>query len=195
MVWSFKGKNLIVLRHVTFNESAFGFEENPDKESTSKQYEQVVDVPVINEDDHEQLYGDVEDEGEELGQINPPLLQDAEHRYPLREKRGVPPARYENLLDADEIENIGVFHTSSAEPRNFQEAFKSPEREKWMNAAETEMQSLRQHNTWKLVEPPSGKKIIGNRMAFKVKLDENGLVERNKARLVAQGFTQVFGED
>jgi len=64
-----------------------------------------------------------------------------------------------------------------------------------MNAAETEMQSLRQHNTWKLVEPPPGKKIIGNRMVFKVKLDENGLVERYKARLVAQGFSQVFGED
>ena len=81
------------------------------------------------------------------------------------------------------------------EPRNFQEAFKSPEREKWMNAAETEMQSLRQHNTWKLVEPPPGKRIIGNRMVFKVKLDENGLVERYKARLVAQGFSQVFGEE
>ena len=143
-LWSFKRKNLIVRRHVTFNGSAFGFEEKSDKESTSKQYEQVVDVPVINEDDHEQFYGDVEDEGEEPGQINPPVLQDAEqHRYPLRKYRGVPPARYGNFLDADQIQNIGVFHTSSVEPRNFQEALKSPEREKWMNAAETEMQSLR----------------------------------------------------
>ena len=107
----------------------------------------------------------------------------------------MPPAKYGNLLDVYEIENIGVFHTSSVEPRNFQEALKSPEREKWMNAAETEMQSLRQHNTWKLVEPPPGKKIIGNRMVFKVKLHENGLVERYKARLVAQDFSQVFGED
>ena len=195
-LWSFKRKNLIIRRHVTFNESVFAFEENPDKESTLKQDEQVVDVPVIGEDEHEQFYGDMEDEGEEPGQINPPVLQDAEqHRYPLRENRGVPPARYGHLLDADEIGNIGVFHTSSDEPKNFQEALKSPEREKWMKAAEAEMQSLRQHNTWKLVEPPPGKKIIGNRMIFKVKLDENGLVERYKARLVAQGFSQVFGED
>ena len=79
---SFKRKNLIIRRHVTFNKSAFGFEEDSDKESTSKQHEQVVDVPVINEDNHEQFYGDVEDEGKEPGQINPPVLQDAEQpRY------------------------------------------------------------------------------------------------------------------
>ena len=72
---------------------------------------------------------------------------------------------------------------------------KPPEREKWMKAAETEMQSLKQHSTWKLVEPPPGKTIIGNRMIVKVKLDENCLAERYKARLVPQGFSQVFGED
>ena len=189
-LWSFKRKNLIIRRHVTFNESVFAFEENPDKESTLKQDEQVVDVPVIGEDEHEQFYGDMEDEGEEPRQFNPPVHQDAEqHRYPLRENRGVPPARYGHFLNANEIGNIGVFHTSSDEPKNCQEALKSPEREKWMKAAEAEMQSLRQHNTWKLVEPPPGKKIIGNRMIFKVKLDENGLVERYKARLVAQGFS------
>ena len=78
-----------------------------------KQYEQVCDVPVINEDEHEQFYGNMKDPEEEPGQINPPVLQDAEqYQYPLRENRNVPPARYVHLLDADEIEKLVFSHIS-----------------------------------------------------------------------------------
>ena len=168
----FQRKNLIVRGNMTINESVFGFEENPNKDSTLKQYEQLVDVPVINEDKHEKFCGDMEDEEEEPGQVNPQALHYADqHRYPLRENRGVPPARYGYLLDADEIENIGFFRTSLVEPKNCQEAWKSPYCEKWMKAAKAELQSIKQHNSWKLVDPPPGKKIVGNRMVFRVKLD------------------------
>jgi hypothetical protein len=37
--------------------------------------------------------------------------------------------------------------------------------------------------------------VIGTKWVFKNKQDENGVVTRNKARLVAQGFTQVEGLD
>ena len=37
--------------------------------------------------------------------------------------------------------------------------------------------------------------IIGTKWVFHNKQDENGVVTRNKARLVAQGFTQVKGLD
>jgi hypothetical protein len=37
--------------------------------------------------------------------------------------------------------------------------------------------------------------IIGTKWVFRNKQDENGVVIRNKARLVAQGFTQVEGLD
>ena len=37
--------------------------------------------------------------------------------------------------------------------------------------------------------------IIGTKWVFRNKQDENGVVTRNKARLVAQGFTQVEGLD
>jgi hypothetical protein len=37
--------------------------------------------------------------------------------------------------------------------------------------------------------------IIGTKWVFRNKQDENGMVTRNKARLVAQGFTQVEGLD
>nr|GEW69284.1 hypothetical protein [Tanacetum cinerariifolium] len=47
----------------------------------------------------------------------------------------------------------------------------------------------------RLVPPPDNQTIIGNKWAFKNKLDENGVVSRNKARLVAQGYNQIEGID
>ena len=40
-----------------------------------------------------------------------------------------------------------------------------------------------------------GKKAIGCRWVFAVKVNPNGLVTRLKARLVAKGYTQTYGVD
>ena len=48
---------------------------------------------------------------------------------------------------------------------------------------------------WELVELPDGRKPVGNKWVFKLKTDEDGRIERYKARLVAQGYTQIFGMD
>ncbi|GKC46821.1 putative ribonuclease H-like domain-containing protein [Tanacetum coccineum] len=44
-----------------------------------------------------------------------------------------------------------------------------------------------------LVDLPNGKRAIGTKWVFKNKKDERGIVIRNKARLVAQGYTQEKG--
>nr|GEV89016.1 copia protein [Tanacetum cinerariifolium] len=46
-----------------------------------------------------------------------------------------------------------------------------------------------------LVSQPRNMKIIGTKWFFRNKLDENGIVSRNKARLVAQGYNQQEGID
>ncbi|GJR99639.1 retrovirus-related pol polyprotein from transposon TNT 1-94 [Tanacetum coccineum] len=46
------------------------------------------------------------------------------------------------------------------------------------------------NDVWKLVPQPKNMKIIGTNWVFRNKLDENGIVSRNKARLVAQGYNQ-----
>ncbi|GJW12138.1 putative ribonuclease H-like domain-containing protein [Tanacetum coccineum] len=43
---------------------------------------------------------------------------------------------------------------------------------------------------WTLVELPYGKRAIGTKWVYKNKKDDRGIVVRNKARLVAQGYTQ-----
>ncbi|GKA69785.1 putative ribonuclease H-like domain-containing protein, partial [Tanacetum coccineum] len=42
---------------------------------------------------------------------------------------------------------------------------------------------------WTLVNLPNGKRAIGTKWVFRNKKDERGIVVRNKARLVAQGYT------
>ena len=46
-----------------------------------------------------------------------------------------------------------------------------------------------------MVKLPVGKKTVGFKWVFTVKFKADGLVERYKARLVAQGYTQTFGID
>ena len=43
--------------------------------------------------------------------------------------------------------------------------------------------------------PRPKQNVIGTKWVFRNKQDEHGIVTRNKARLVAQGFTQIEGLD
>ena len=57
------------------------------------------------------------------------------------------------------------------------------------------MDFLDHHQVWELSNLPPGKRTITSRWVFKAKLDPCGSVHMYKARLVAWGFTQKFGED
>ena len=57
------------------------------------------------------------------------------------------------------------------------------------------MESLRTHDVWDMVELPRDRKAVGSKWVYKLKMNADGLVERYKARLVPQGFTQKFGID
>ncbi|KFD60150.1 hypothetical protein M514_27678 [Trichuris suis] len=83
------------------------------------------------------------------------------------------------------------------EPSSWDEMLSlSPEeKEKWMSAAEEEMKSLKDYKVWELVDLPQGKKPISCKWVFKAKLDSQGRVQTYKARLVARGFSQKYGED
>ncbi|GJU69306.1 retrovirus-related pol polyprotein from transposon TNT 1-94 [Tanacetum coccineum] len=51
-----------------------------------------------------------------------------------------------------------------------------------------ELNQFERNKVWTLVPAPYGKTIIGAKWIFRNKMDENGVVIRNKARLVAQGY-------
>src|ERR1043165_5413845 len=83
---------------------------------------------------------------------------------------------------------------SMLEPTKFDEAMKDPN---WMLAMMEELHQFARNKVWSLVERPDPKKhnIIGTKWIFRNKQDEDGIVVRNKARLVAQGYTQIEGID
>ena len=80
-------------------------------------------------------------------------------------------------------------------PITYKEAMHDGDSEKWQSAMQEEMESLYSHDVWDLVVLPEGKKAVGSKWVYKLKIGANGKEERHKARLVAQGFNQKYGQD
>jgi len=82
------------------------------------------------------------------------------------------------------------------EPTSIQEAIRHPTRGKqWEKAILDEYNSLIKNRTWELVPRPPNRRIISCKWALKHKRDERGRIVRLKARLVARGFSQIYGTD
>lgn len=94
---------------------------------------------------------------------------------------------YALVAQTSEIEAI--------EPRSLAEAKRRPDRHLWEAAIHEELAVLRDAGTWELTEAPAGANIVGSKWVFRAKKDAAGNVVRYKARLVAQGFSQVPGVD
>jgi hypothetical protein len=58
-----------------------------------------------------------------------------------------------------------------------------------------ELDSLDRAGTWDVVDKVEGGKEVGSKWVFKVKRLADGSIDKFKARLVAQGFTQYPGFD
>ncbi|GKB92891.1 retrovirus-related pol polyprotein from transposon TNT 1-94 [Tanacetum coccineum] len=72
---------------------------------------------------------------------------------------------------------------STIELKNVNEALKD---ESWIIAMQEELNQFLANNVWELVPLPKSTTIIGTKWVYRNKLDENGVVSRNKSRLVAQ---------
>jgi len=77
---------------------------------------------------------------------------------------------------------------SEIEPKNVKEALTD---EFWIEAMQEELNQFKRSEVWDLVPRPEGLNVIGTKWIYKNKSDENGMVTRNKARLLAQGYTQI----
>ncbi|GJU99049.1 putative ribonuclease H-like domain-containing protein [Tanacetum coccineum] len=81
---------------------------------------------------------------------------------------------------------------SQEEPKKIAEALQD---DSWVQAMQDELLQFKLQQVWVLVDLPHGMKVIGTKWVYRNKRDERGVVVRNKARLVAQGYTQEEGID
>ncbi|GJS69040.1 retrovirus-related pol polyprotein from transposon TNT 1-94 [Tanacetum coccineum] len=93
---------------------------------------------------------------------------------------------------ASASECLYVNFLSKMEPKKLIEAL---EEEWWINAMQEEPNQFERNKVWTLVPKPYGKTIIETKWIWKNKMDENGIVIKNKARLVAQGYNYQEGID
>ncbi|KAI3692065.1 hypothetical protein L6452_31874 [Arctium lappa] len=81
---------------------------------------------------------------------------------------------------------------SQVEPKKAYDAMKDPS---WIEAMQEELLQFVLQDVWDLVDLPKGHRAIGTKWIFRNKKDERGIVIKNKARLVSQGYTQEEGID
>ncbi|KAJ4754257.1 polyprotein [Rhynchospora pubera] len=79
-----------------------------------------------------------------------------------------------------------------ADPTTYEEA---SEKKEWCQAMQEELAAIERNNTWKLVQLPQGKNVIGVKWVFKTKYGADGTINKYKARLVVKGYAQKYGLD
>ncbi|GJX43081.1 retrovirus-related pol polyprotein from transposon TNT 1-94 [Tanacetum coccineum] len=120
-----------------------------------------------------------------------------------------PPPKTPPLKDDDVLENENIerqekdLEIKENEPLNkeipnikeskdhpLETVIEASQDESWTMAMQEELNQFKINDVWSLVPPLENQTIIGTKWVFKNKLDENGIVSRNKVRLVAQGYNQ-----
>lgn len=79
---------------------------------------------------------------------------------------------------------------ATTDPKSYKTAKKNPI---WMAAKQCEIDALHKNNTWSLVPRPINRNSVGSKWLYRTKFHSDSTIERHKARLMAQGFSQVPG--
>jgi hypothetical protein len=129
---------------------------------------------------------------------NPPRQSRVRHNHPpqqllgnLDERRKL---RSRVIQPANEVANQVSYscYLTQTEPEKVDEALQD---EGWVSAMHDELHQFTRNDVWTLVPHPAEQNIIGTKWIFKNKTNEHGTVVRNKACLVALGYTQIEGVD
>ncbi|CAM8905658.1 unnamed protein product [Rhodiola kirilowii] len=140
---------------------------------------------------------------EEVIANNPPPAGTAEEPRTTRSGRVTQPPTWtrdyqcyssQNQVSLDELCHFCGFASfvSHAEPKTIADALKDPE---WVNAMQEELHQFKRNEVWRLVPRPQDKNVIGTKWVFRNKMDDKGVVVRNKAHLVVKGYNQQEGID
>ncbi|GJX11179.1 retrovirus-related pol polyprotein from transposon TNT 1-94 [Tanacetum coccineum] len=164
------------------------FDETPPPSKTSPLVDDDLDEEeAIKVTKKKNLENDIEDETLEIDEI----VNIKEFRnHPLENVIGNLNQR--TLRSQAQNQSNFFCFISTIEPKNVNKALTD---DSWIVSMQEELNQFIANNVWELVPQPRNMTIIGTKWVFRNKLDENGIVSRNKARLVAQGYNQQEGID
>ena len=65
----------------------------------------------------------------------------------------------------------------------------------WVQAMQDELNEFERNKVWRLIPTPKDASVVGLKWVFRNKMDKEGNVIRNKARIVVKGYCQEEGID
>ena len=101
----------------------------------------------------------------------------------------------EHETDVTVSDDIATCVIGESSNPSVQVALNSNDKHEWEEAIEKEVRSLESNNTWTVTTLPKGRKAVGSRFVLTRKLAAGTHKLQHKARLVAQGFSQIKGVD
>ncbi|KAK1679332.1 hypothetical protein QYE76_040180, partial [Lolium multiflorum] len=181
-------------------------EENPPSHEQDQGQDQprIQDQPfdictspnIVQDQAHEDEHSQEIEEAQIEGQDGDPNDQ-VDQVTPPRPKRTKEEIEARRLARRDRtLEIRGHTHDKVLGDVRAKKVFEALEDSDWVEAMHEELNNFKRNKVWTLVEKPKEcRNVIGTKWIFKNKQDEFGNIVRNKARLVAQGFSQVEGID
>ncbi|GKC44666.1 putative ribonuclease H-like domain-containing protein, partial [Tanacetum coccineum] len=115
-------------------------------------------------------------------------LPDVPNVSPMDDNTGI----FDGAYDDEEVGGQADLNNFETTMNKVIQALEDP---RWIEAMQEELLQFKHQKVWTLVDLPNGKRAIGTKYVFKNKKDERGIAIRNKARRVAQGYTQEEGID
>ncbi|GJR25865.1 retrovirus-related pol polyprotein from transposon TNT 1-94, partial [Tanacetum coccineum] len=164
------------------------FDETPPPSKTSPLVDDDLDEEeAIKVTEKKNLESDIVDETLEIDEI---VNIKKSRNHPLENVIGNLNQR--TLRSQTQNQNNFFCFISTIEPKNVNKALGD---KSWIVAMQEELNQLIANGVWELVPQHRNMTIKGTKWVFRNKLDKNGIISRNKARLVAQGYNQQKGID
>lgn len=182
-------KKVLTSRDVIFNEKN-------EKLITKDERDEGVILPKI--EDSQDIENQVESEENEhlFDVIDPgvPIYPQENEDLPILGQ----PINVRELRNRDNIKKPARYEINVAEasaPDTYQEALSCKESTNWIQAIKNELNAHRKNKTWSVIPRKPGMKTIDSKWVFEVLKDNEGKIQRFKARLCARGFMQQQGID
>jgi transposase InsO family protein len=176
--------------NVTIDETGRPESKEEENKSMEQLFEEEDEKEVEEEDEDEENPTEAEEQVQQVSPKTP--SKRVQKNHPSDQIIGNKDAGVETRRKIRSPEQTHLALLSTIEPNCFEEANKD---EFWNKAMDEELDQIEKNDTWELVPRPKNKNVIDTKWVFRNKLNEDGQVTRNKARLVCKGYAQIEGID